>query len=98
MRLKSTGLVPASLVMLIVSVTAGVLFGEVGSLQLDTGEHIYKTACVACHGSNGKGTPKSIAGFEPPDSFPDFSRCDQTTAELNNDYRAVIVHGGRYRG
>jgi len=98
MRLKSTGLVPASLVALIVSVTAGVLFGEVGSLQLDTGEHVYKTACVACHGSDGKGTPKSIAGFEPPDSFPDFTRCDQTTAELDNDYRAVIVHGGRYRG
>src|SRR3954454_15540654 len=98
MRLKSTGLVPASLVALMVSGTAGVLFGEVGSLQLDTGEHIYKTACVACHGPDGKGTPKSIAGFEPPDSFPDFTRCDQTTAELNNDYRAVIVHGGRYRG
>jgi cytochrome c553 len=98
MRLKSTGLVPASLVALIVSVTAGVLFGEVGGLRLDSGEHIYKTACVACHGSDGKGTPKSIAGFEPPDSFPDFTRCDQTTAELDNDYRAVIVHGGRYRG
>jgi mono/diheme cytochrome c family protein len=98
MRVKSTGLVPASFVTLIVSVTAGVLFGEAGSLQLDTGEHIYKTACVACHGPDGKGTPKSIAGFEPPDSFPDFTRCNQTTAELNNDYRAVIVHGGQYRG
>jgi cytochrome c553 len=98
MRVKSTGLVPASLVTLIVLVTAGVLFGEVRSLQLDTGEHIYKTACVACHGPDGKGTPKSIAGFEPPDSFPDFTRCDQTTAELDNDYRAVIVHGGQYRG
>jgi cytochrome c553 len=98
MRAKSTRLVPASLVALIVSVTAGVLFGEVGGLRLDSGEHIYKTACVACHGSDGKGTPKSIAGFEPPDSFPDFTRCDQTTAELDNDYRAVIVHGGRYRG
>jgi cytochrome c553 len=98
MHKKSRGVVPTSLVALIVSVTAGVLFGEVGSLQLDTGEQIYKTACVACHGSDGKGTPKSIAGFEPPDSFPDFTRCDQTTAELDNDYRAVIVHGGQYRG
>ncbi len=79
-------------------VTAGVLCAETGSLRLDSGEHIYNTACVACHGPDGKGTPKSIAGFEPPDSFPDFTRCDQTTAELDNDYRAVIVHGGRYRG
>src|SRR3954469_21069842 len=98
MHKESRGVVPASLVALIVSVTAGVLFGEVGSLQLDTGEQIYKTACVACHGPDGKGTPKSIAGFEPPDSFPDFTRCDQTTPELDNDYRAVIIHGGQYRG
>jgi len=98
MREKSRGVVPASLVALIVSVMAGVLLGEVGGLRLDTGEHIYKTACVACHGPDGRGMPKSIAGFEPPDSFPDFTRCDQTTAELDNDYRAVIVHGGQYRG
>jgi cytochrome c553 len=98
MRVKSRGVVPASLMALIVSVMAGVLLGEVSGLRLDSGEHIYKTACVACHGSDGKGTPKSIAGFEPPDSFPDFTRCDQTTAELDNDYRAVIIHGGRYRG
>src|SRR3954451_1215322 len=98
MHKESRGVVPASLVALMVSVSAGVLFGEVGSLQLNTGEHIYKTACVACHGSDGKGTPKSIAGFETPDSFPDFTRCDQTTAELDNDYRAIIIHGGQYRG
>jgi mono/diheme cytochrome c family protein len=98
MDIKNRGAVPASLAAIIVVVTAGVLFGEVGALRLDTGEHIYKTACVACHGSDGKGTPKSVAGFEPPDSFPDFTRCDQTTAELDNDYRAVIVHGGQYRG
>jgi cytochrome c553 len=84
--------------MLLTCVTVGVLCAENGSLRLDTGEHIYKTACVACHGQDGKGTPQSIAGFEQPDSFPDFTRCDQTTAELDNDYRAVIVHGGRYRG
>lgn len=98
MRKKSRGAVPASLLALIVSVTAGVLFGEVGSLRLDTGEQVFKTACVACHGPDGKGMPKSIAAFEPPDSFPDFTRCDQTTAEMNNDWKAVITHGGRYRG
>lgn len=74
------------------------LLAQQSSFHLDTGEHIYKTACVACHGPDGKGTPETIAGFKQPDSFPDFTRCDQTTAELDNDYRAVIVHGGRYRG
>jgi mono/diheme cytochrome c family protein len=98
MQEKPRGVVPASLVTLLICLAAGILFAETASLQLDTGEHIYKTACVACHGSDGKGTPKSIAGFEPPDSFPDFTRCDQTTAELDNDYRAVIVLGGQYRG
>src|SRR5438270_1456747 len=98
MQEKIRGVVPASLVTFMVCLAAGILFAEVGSLQLDSGEHIYKTACVACHGPDGRGTPKSIAGFEPPDSFPDFTRCDQTTAELDNEYRAVIIHGGQYRG
>jgi len=98
MRRKRHALVPAVFLTALVGVTASVLCAESGSLRLDTGEHIYKTACVACHGPDGKGTPKTIAGFEPPNSFPDFTRCDQTTAELGNDYRAVIVHGGRYRG
>jgi cytochrome c553 len=98
MRKKGRGVIPASLLALIVTVSAGVLFGEAGSFHLETGEQIYKTACVACHGPDGTGMPKSIAAFEPPDSFPDFTRCDQTTAEMNNDWRAVITRGGRYRG
>jgi mono/diheme cytochrome c family protein len=98
MQERTRSVVAASLVTFVVCLAAGILLAETGSLQLDTGEHIYKTACVACHGPDGKGMPKAIAGFEPPDSFPDFTRCDQTTAELDNDYRAVIVHGGQYRG
>lgn len=98
MREKRRAVFPLSLVTFLVCITVGVLFAETGPLRLNTGEQIFKTACVACHGPDGKGTPKSIAGFEPPDSFPDFSRCDQTTAEMNNDWKAVITHGGRYRG
>lgn len=67
-------------------------------LRLSNGKQIYETACVACHGSDSKGTPKSIAGFEPPRTFPDFTRCDQTTPEMNNDWRAIISNGGRFRG
>jgi len=98
MRKNWHAFVLAVIVTTSVGITVGVLCAEAGPLRLQTGEQIYKTACVACHGQDGKGTPKSIAGFEPPDSFPDFTRCDQTTAELDNDYHAVIVHGGRYRG
>jgi len=88
------------LIVLTFCLIAGGLFGQAntGLLQLESGQQIYKSACVACHGSDGKGTPKSISGFEPPRTFPDFTECDQTTPELNSAWKAVIVHGGPYRG
>ena len=84
-----------------VLLTAGLSFGQSNkdsARQLKSGEQIYKSACVACHGSDGKGTPQSISGFEPPRTFPDFTRCDQTTPEDNTAWRAVITHGGPTRG
>jgi mono/diheme cytochrome c family protein len=78
-----------------------VLFAQLDTrsqLHLDSGEAIYKSACIACHGPDGTGTPKSIAGFERPRTFPDFTRCDQTTPEENSAWKAVIANGGTYRG
>lgn len=78
-----------------------VLFGQMesrSSLHLDSGKQIYKAACAACHGPDGAGTDKSIAGFEPPRTFPDFTKCDQSTPEANSAWKAVIVNGGAYRG
>ena len=72
--------------------------GSENALRLNNGEQIYKSACIACHGPEGKGVPQTKRGFKQPSSFPDFTRCDQTTSELNNDYRAVITNGGPYRG
>lgn len=77
------------------------LFAQAGNqstLHLDTGEHIFKSACIACHGPDGRGAPETIAGFERPDSFPDFTRCDQTTAEPDTAWQDVITHGGPSRG
>ena len=71
---------------------------EETSLPLATGEQIYRAACIACHGADGKGVAAATRGFKQPKTFPDFTRCDQTTSELNNDYRAVITNGGPYRG
>jgi mono/diheme cytochrome c family protein len=65
---------------------------------VEAGERINKSACVACHGPDGKGMPISVRGFNAPDTFPDFTRCDQTTAEPDSNWKAVITHGGRYRG
>jgi mono/diheme cytochrome c family protein len=66
--------------------------------DLSSGKQIYRSACIACHGVEGKGVPQTVRGFKKPSTFPDFTRCDQTTSELNNDYRAAITDGGPYRG
>jgi len=66
--------------------------------NVGNGERIFKTTCVACHGGDGRGTPQTTAGFERPNTFPDFTRCDQTTPEPNSAWKDVIVHGGPSRG
>ncbi|MDQ2840255.1 MAG: cytochrome c [Acidobacteriota bacterium] len=67
-------------------------------LKLNTGEEIYHAACVACHGPDGKGMPDTTVGFEKPKTFPDFTQCDQTTPELNKDWKATVRDGGAGRG
>lgn len=62
------------------------------------GEQIYKSGCIACHGANGSGAPEKSTEFKRPSTFPDFTKCDQTTPEPNSAWKAVIVHGGRNRG
>ena len=75
-------------------------FGQVGNpstARTETGKQIFKSACAACHGADGRGTPKEIAGFEKPRTFPDFTACDQTTPEPNTAWKDVILHGGPSR-
>src|ERR1700680_2502007 len=67
-------------------------------LSLNTGKEIFEAACIACHGSGGKGMPDTTVGFDKPKSFPNFTQCDQTTAELNKDWKATIRDGGLGRG
>jgi cytochrome c553 len=62
------------------------------------GQQIYQTACVSCHGAGGAGAPQTQSVFKRPDTFPDFTRCDQTTPETNTAYKDVITHGGPSRG
>jgi cytochrome c len=51
------------------------------SHDVENGERIYKSGCIACHGGDGRGAPETLTEFERPDTFPDFTRCDQTTPE-----------------
>jgi len=67
-------------------------------LKLDTGKEIFESACIGCRGPGAKGQPQSTLGFEPPDTFPDFSDCNGSAREKNYDWRAIIRDGGRARG
>lgn len=69
-----------------------------GAAHLKTGKEIYQAGCAGCHGSEGKGAPQSTTGFEKPETFPDFTRCDQTTPEDDYAWKSVIRDGGPSRG
>ncbi len=57
-----------------------------------------KQAVRACHGGDGKGAPESTTAFDRPDTFPDFTECDQTTPEDNRAWKSIIRDGGPRRG
>src|ERR1700732_345593 len=71
----------------------------IGNAHVNTqaGQQTFKSACAACHGGDGRGTPQEITGFERPRTFPDFTACDQTTPEDNTAWKAVITEGGPHR-
>jgi mono/diheme cytochrome c family protein len=66
--------------------------------NLKTGREVFMGGCIACHGPNGRGTPRSTIGFEPPPTFPDFTTCTATTREPNHDWKAIVTEGGPARG
>ena len=68
------------------------------SQDVNNGERIYKSGCIACHGANGTGAPETLTEFKRSDTFPDFTRCDQTTSEPNSTWKDIIVNGGESRG
>ena len=62
---------------------------------LRTGEQVYRAACQACHGPDGRGMPQSLVGFDTP--LPDFTDCSFATREPNGDWIAVAHQGGPVR-
>ena len=65
------------------------------SAKPTAGRAMYETACAACHGSEGRGKPQSIVGFDTP--IPDFTDCSFATPEPDADWMAVVHDGGPAR-
>jgi mono/diheme cytochrome c family protein len=63
-----------------------------------TGEQLYRSACMSCHGPDGRGQPKAVLGFDPPPTFPDFTDCPVSSVEPDDMWVAVVHRGGRARG
>ena len=62
------------------------------------GAALFDAGCAGCHGPEGSGAPDSAIGFEKPSTYPDFSACDQTSPEVQQDWWSVIHDGGKARG
>ena len=62
---------------------------------LDSGESVYRAACAACHGLDGRGTPQLTVGFDVP--LPDFTDCSFSSREPAADWFAISHDGGPTR-
>lgn len=62
----------------------------------ESGRELYRLSCAACHGSDGRGAPTGMVGFDTP--LPDFTDCNFTTREAAADWIAVAMEGGPARG
>jgi hypothetical protein len=62
---------------------------------LADGEAVYRAACAACHGSDGRGAPQPSVGFDVP--LPDFTDCSFASREPAADWFAIAHDGGPVR-
>lgn len=60
-----------------------------------TGAEVYRAACAACHGADGRGNPQSRVGFSV--GLPDFTDCAFATPEAEADWFAIVHAGGPVR-
>jgi mono/diheme cytochrome c family protein len=61
-----------------------------------SGEEIFATTCISCHGSDGRGASAAQSGLSVRP--PDFTDCRRTNREPDHDWHAVIAEGGPARG
>jgi mono/diheme cytochrome c family protein len=84
----------AGLVLLLFLVGAGSASAQ-ATATLDSGESVYRAACAACHGPDGRGAPQLTVGFDVP--LPDFTDCSFNSREPAADWFAISHDGGPAR-
>jgi hypothetical protein len=81
---------------LLASFTGGAsLHAEQSPSTTRSGADVYRAACAACHGADGRGAPQSMVGFDTP--LPDFTDCSFATREPTADWFAIAHDGGPVR-
>ena len=70
--------------------------GRVAMAAQRSGEEIFATTCVSCHGSDGRGASAAQSGLSVRPL--DFTDCRRTNREPDHDWHAVIAEGGPARG
>lgn len=60
-----------------------------------SGADLYRAACQTCHGTDGRGNPKSHVGFDV--ELPDLTDCAFATPEAEADWFAIVYNGGPVR-
>ena len=59
------------------------------------GADLYRAACAACHGTDGRGALPSLVGFDT--ALPDFTNCSFASREPAADWFAIAHDGGPVR-
>jgi mono/diheme cytochrome c family protein len=89
-----------ALSLLLVGITAGGSTAVQGQVQTASAatrsdEAVYRDACAACHGRDGRGAAPELVGLDIP--LPDFTDCSFATREPDADWYAVTHDGGPAR-
>src|SRR5262245_42525414 len=64
-----------------------------GDPRLEQGRAVYREACAACPGEDGRGNP----AWQSPVRPPDLASC-ATTSERGDHWEAVVARGGKAFG
>jgi hypothetical protein len=95
MTLELNRLPAASLTLVLVLVLGGARGASAQTATLDSAESVYRAACAACHGPDGRGAPQLTVGFDVP--LPDFTDCSFNSREPVADWFAIGHEGGPVR-